>query len=586
MLSRHSQNINRKNGYINFNNISTKRTMNHRIIENNGAASRYSLPSVDHQSLIQTNLTRHKDAFLFVDKKSSNNEETLSNGDGPSAVVKDNLPTNEENLDEEGSDENIQCQECFWDINRASRFVVLHPCNCIFHLGCIKDKFYEDPKCPKCNTDTMRHRRMTPLEGRFVDKPLELEYVKRHIKNDRIYLWVHDSSDQEGHFRVDAWSRRDLIAARRKVYEKNLYCHSVRSGQALDSIEACKQILRNDHDAKGRMRSWIRLEIQALKQMTLVPDCGDSFEDVVITTLQMHNVTDQQKKNKDYALYILSNILDDYTDLFLHSARAYLTSFCQTLEEWNRAVTYPEETPRRYNAATSPPRPGLQRSSGPKFAYLGSNSEDIRSSISAPMISVASLTTAPQPVGHSIDRNVPQATTPSFVAQPIDQSDVPQATTLPSVTHLEHVTRRAKLSSTSSPLKSHQVLDDYSTRCTVTEDGDSLDFPQNKRGRGLLSRVKLWGARAKFSRSQFHSVQLEEANLQVTLAQMEQSAGTLISVDNVDDGQTHGIKDALPTDVGQRGKLSRKFHRISRFVRKSFKKSPKGLDWEKEQDIR
>ncbi|TGO61338.1 hypothetical protein BCON_0028g00550 [Botryotinia convoluta] len=586
--------------------------MNHHVIENNRARSRTSLPRVDHESLIQTNLTRHKNAFFSVKKKTSNNEETLSNEEGPSVAAKDDMPTNEESSDEEGSDENTQCQECHWNIHRAQQFVVLHPCNCIFHFDCIKDKFYEDPKCPKCNTDTMKLRRMTPFEGRFVDKPLELEYVKMSIKNRRIDHQMHQSSAQEGQSKNVPYSRMDLITARRLVYEKTLYCHSVRSGQALDSIEICKQILRNDLDAKGLMRAWIKLEIQALKQITIVPNHGDLFEDVVIATLQMENITKEQKKKKDYAVHIVRNTLDDYTDLFLHSARAFLTSFCQTLEEWNRAATYPKKEPCKSNTVTSlsarPSRPGLKRSSGPNLAYMRWSSEDIGSSNTAQTISTASPATAAEPVAHSVDQREPQATTPSSFAHSVDQNDVPQvstpssvahsidqhvpqATTPSSVTHLEHIYRSVTLSSTSASLKSCLILGNYNTRCTVTECVDSLDFPQNKRGRGLLSRIRSWGARAKFSRSQLHCVQLDEANLQVMLANLEQSTVTLAVADNVEDDQTHGIEDASPAEVGRRGKLSRKLTKISRFVRtsikkSSIKKSSKGLDWEKEQDIR
>ncbi|TGO18034.1 hypothetical protein BPAE_0399g00010 [Botrytis paeoniae] len=551
--------------------------MNDHFIKNNGARSRTSLPSVDHESLIQTNLTRHKNAFFSVNKKTSNNEETLSNEEGPSVAAKDNMPTNEESSDEEGSDENTQCQECHWNIHKAQQFVVLHPCNCIFHFGCIKDKFYEDPKCPKCNTDTMKLRRMTPLEGLFVDIPLELEYVKICIKNRRIYHQVHQSSAQEGDSKEVPYSRVDLIALRRLVYEKTLYCHSVRSGQTLDSIEICKQIFRHDPDAKGLMRAWIRLEIQALKQITIVPDHGDLFENVVITTLQMKNITEEQKKKKDYAVHIVRNTLDDYTDLFLHSARAFLTSFCQTLEEWNRTATYPKEKPCNSNTVTSrsarPSRPGLKRSLAPSFAYMRWSPEDIGSYNTAQSIGTASPTTAAQPVAHSVDQNVPHVTTPS------------------SVTHLEHISRPVTPSSTSASLKSYPVLGNYNTRCTVTEFVDSLDFSQNKRGRGLFSRMRSWGARAKFSRSQLHSVQLNEANLQVMLANLEQSTVTLAVAENVEDDQSHSIKDASPAEVGRRGKLSRKLTKISRLVRTSIKKSSikrssKGLDWEKEQDIR
>ncbi|TGO35900.1 hypothetical protein BHYA_0142g00160 [Botrytis hyacinthi] len=557
--------------------------MNDHFFKNNEDTSRTSLPSVDHESLIQTNLIRHKNAFFFVNKKTSNEE-------GPSIAAKDDVPTNEESTDED-----TQCQECYWDIHKARQFVVLHPCNCIFHFDCIKDKFYEDPKCPKCDTDTMKLRRMTVLEGRFVDKPLELEYVKLCIKNRRIHHQMHQSSAQEGDSKNVPYSRMDLIALRRKVYEKKLYCLSVRSGQTLDPTEICKQIFRNDPDAKGLIRAWIKLEIQALKQMTIVPDHGDSFEHVVIATLQMESNTEEQKKKKDYAVHIMRNTLDDYTDLFLHSARAFLTSFCQTLEEWNRAVTYPEEKSCNSNTVTSPSvrpcRPGLGRSSGQSFAYMRWNPEDLRSSNTAQSVSTESPTTAAQPIAHSVDLNVPEATIPSFVAHSFDLNDVPQATTPSSVTHLQRVSRSVTLPSTSASLKSFPVLGNYNTKCTVTECADSLDFPQSKRGRGFLSRMRSWGSRAKFSRSQLDSVQLDEGNLHDMLADMEQSTVTLQVSDNAEDDQTHGIEDASRAEVGRGGRLSRKLNKITKFVRTSIKKpsikkSSKGLDWEEEQDIR
>ncbi|TGO51098.1 hypothetical protein BOTNAR_0368g00080 [Botryotinia narcissicola] len=441
----------------------------------------------------------------------------------------------------------------------------------------------------------MKLRRMTVLEGRFVDKPLELEYVKIRIKNRRIDHQMHQYSAQEGDSKSVPYTRRDLIALRRKVYEKKLYCLSVRSGQALDSTEICKQIIKHDPDAKGLMRAWIKLEIQALKQMTVVPDHGDSFEYVVIATLQMESNTEEQKKKKEYAVEIITNTLDDYTDLFLHSARDFLTSFCQTLEKWNRTVTYPERKSCNSNTVTSsparPPRPGLGRSSGPSFAYVRLNTEDLRSSNTAQSISTASPTTAAQPIAHSVDQNVPQVTDPPFVAHSFDQNDVSQATIPSSVAHLGHLSRPVTLSSTPASLKSSPVLGDYDTRCTVRECPDNLDFSPNKRGRRLLSRMRSWGTRAKISHSQLDSVQLDEANLQGILAGMEQSTTSLEVDDNAEDDQTHGIEDASRTEVGRGGKLSRKLNKITKFVRTSIKKSSikkpsKVLDWEEEQDIR
>ncbi|TGO11656.1 hypothetical protein BTUL_0104g00010 [Botrytis tulipae] len=539
--------------------------MNDHFFKNNEDTSRTSLPSVDHESLIQTNLTKHKNAFFFVNKDTSNEE-------SPSIAAMDDVPTHEESTDED-----TQCQKCYWDIHKARQLVVLHPCNCIFHFDCIKDKFYEDPKCPKCNTDTMKLRRMTVLEGRFVDKPLELEYVKIRIKNRRIDHQMHQYSSQEGDSKRVLYSRRDLVALRRKVYEKKLYCLSVRSGQALDSTEICKQILKRDPDAKGLMRAWIKLEIQALKQMTIVPDHRDSFEYAVIATLQMESNTEEQKKKKEYAVHIIRNTLDDYTDLFLHSARAFLTSFCQTLDIWNRTVTYPERNSCNSNPVTSPsarpPRPGLERSSVLSSAYMRWNPEDLRSSNAAQSIGTASPTTVAQPIAHSVDQNVPQATIPSSVA------------------HLGHVSRPVTLSSTPASLKSSPVLGDYDTRCTVTECPDNLYFSPNKIGRRLLSRMRSWGTRAKISRSQLDSVRLDEANFQGILAEMEQPTVTLKVADNAEDGQTLGIEDTSRTEVGRGGKLSRKLKKITKFVRTfikkpSIKKSPKGLDWEEEQDIR
>ncbi|KAF7890648.1 hypothetical protein EAF00_008963 [Botryotinia globosa] len=538
--------------------------MNDHFFKNNEDTSRTSLPSVDHESLIQTNLTKHKNTFFFVNKNTSNEE-------SPSIAAMDDVPTHEESTDED-----TQCQECHWDIHKAQQLVVLHPCNCIFHFDCIKDKFYEDPKCSKCNTGTMKLRRMTVLEGRFVDKPLELEYVKMRIKNRRIDHQMHQHSSQEGDSKSVPYSRRDLIALRRKVYEKNLYCLSVRSGQALDSTEICKQIFKHDPDAKGLMRAWIKLEIQSLKQMTIVPDHGDSFEYVVIAALQMESNTEEQKKKKEYAVHIIRNTLDDYTDLFLHSAREFLTSFCQTLEKWNRTVTYPERESCNSNTVTSPPaRPGLERSSGPSLAYMRWNPEDLRSTITTQSISTASPTAAAQPIPHSVDEN-----------------DVPQATIIPSsVAHLGHLSRPVTLSSTPTSLKSSPVLGDYDKRCAVTECPDNLDFPQNKRVRRLLSRMISWGTRAKISRAQLDSVQLDEANFQHIFAAMEQPTVTLEVADNAEDDQTHGIEGTSRTKAGRGGRISRKLDKITKFVRASIKKpsikkSSKGLDWEEEQDIR
>ncbi|KAF7924278.1 uncharacterized protein EAE98_007329 [Botrytis deweyae] len=566
--------------------------MNDHFIKNYGATSRTSLASVDHASVIQTNLTRHKNAFFFVNKKTSNNEETLSNEEGPSVATRDDMPTNEESSDEEDSDEDTQCQECYLDIHKAQQFVVLHPCNCILHLNCIKDKFYEDPKCPKCNTDTMKARRMTIFAGRFIDIPLEIEYVKKCIKNRRIDHQMHQSSAQEGHSKIGTYSRVELVALRRLIYEKTMYCHSVRTGRALDSIEICKQIFRNDPNAKDLMRSWIRLEIQALKQITIVPDHGHSFENTVIATLQMENITEEQKKRKDYAESIIRNTLDDYTDLFLHSARAFLTSFCQTLEEWIRAVSYPEMKPNNSNTVTSPStrlsRPGLKRSSGPSLAHVRSNSENIESFNTAQSIGTASPITVAQPVTHSVDQNVPRVTTSS------------------SVMHLEHVPRSVTISSTSASWKSYPVLGNHNTRRRVMKCLDLQKISQRTRRRGLFSGMRSWRSRAIFSRSQLHSVEIHEADLQAILSVLEGSTDTLAVADDVEDEQTHGVEDASPTEVGRRKKLSRKFAKmaqsaktsIKKFpvkkfsIRKSFikkssiKKSSKGLDWEKEQDIR
>ncbi|TEY35797.1 hypothetical protein BOTCAL_0577g00020 [Botryotinia calthae] len=537
--------------------------MNHPSTNNNGAVPRTSLLRVDHESVIQANLKNHKHEFFFIEQ-TSDNEETSSNEGSPFVTAEDDVPT-----DEESSNKDTECQECHWNIHRAQKFVVLHPCNCIFHLGCIKEKFYEDPRCPQCKTDTMKLRRMTPFEGRFVDKPLELIYVKLCIKNRGIYQRMHQSSVQDGQSGNNPSSRVDLIAVRRLVYETELYCDSGRSGRALDSIEICKQIFRYDPNARARMRAWIQREIRALKQITIVPDHRDLFENVVITTLQMENNTEEQKKRKDYAVHIVKGILGTYTNLFLHTARAFLTSFCQTLGEWDLAVTYPEEEQYDYNIVAPPPsrpsRPSLTRSSGQNFAYTGQSFQSIWSSNNAQPISAILPATAAEPAAHSVDQNLTQQTT------------------LSSVAHLEHVPRSVI---SSASLQNDLILGSCNTRCTVTQDVAVLELLQNKKYRSFISRMRFWKLRARSSLSRLRSVQHEEPNLQAMLADVEQSTATLVAADNVEDCKTHNITDASPKKVGLRKKLSRRINRISQSVRQSSKKSSKGLDWKKEQDIR
>ncbi|KAM0313773.1 hypothetical protein ACHAO8_005164 [Botrytis cinerea] len=539
--------------------------MNHPFTNNNVAVPHTSLPRIDHGALIQANLKNHKHKFFFVEKTSSN-ERSLS------VPAEDDVPTDEESSDGESSDEDTTCQECDWNIHRAQKFVVLHPCNCTFHLGCINEDFYKDPKCHKCKTDSMKLRRMTPFEGRFVDKPLELIYVKLCIENRGIYQRMHQSSVQDSQSRSNFSSPVDLIAVRRLVYETDLYCDSGRSGRALDSIEICKQIFRYDPNAKDRMRAWIQREVRALNRITIEPDHMHLFENIVITTLQMEKNTEEQKKRKDYAVHIVKGILGAYTNLFLHTARAFLTSFCQTLEEWDRAVTYPEEEPYDSNIVAPPParpsRPSLIRSSGPNFAYTGQSFQSIWSSNNAQPYGAILPATAEESAAHSVDQNLPQATA------------------LSSVVHLKHVSRSVILLPSSASLQNDLIPGNCNTRCTVMQDVAVLELLQNKRYRGFLSRIRFRKLRARSYLTRLRSVHHEESNLQVMLADVEQSNAILVAPDNVEDCKTHNNADASPKKLGLRKKLSHRINKISQSVRQSSKKSSKGLDWEKEQDIR
>lgn len=143
----------------------------------------------------------------------------------------------------------------------------------------------------------------------------------------------------------------DSIQRRRQIYRDNLYSLHVGSNRISRFRDLTPQIFNSDAELVSRARKWIRRELQVFEFLS-----GDAAESSNPTTLRRAN---NAEFLLEYIIAILKTVdtqgsggqaedmLQEFlgrenTRLFLHELRAWLRSPFMSLEDWDRAVQYPE----------------------------------------------------------------------------------------------------------------------------------------------------------------------------------------------------------------------------------------------------
>ncbi|KAJ8061499.1 hypothetical protein OCU04_009314 [Sclerotinia nivalis] len=373
------------------------------------------------QHLINMNIRKHE--FFY------NAEENPINEENP--IIE------EESSDRESSDEEVECQACHGNINTVSEVAVLHPCNHAFHFAqCIKNRFRKNPKCPVCGTEAVKLRRMSSREGSFYD--LLAPEVKKQAANEFLTSNLLSLSSK-GHFCNGLFFPAEMLAVRRYIYSKRLFCESIATSQYSVFSKIASRNFKNDPRAEHQIRLWIRREVQVLAYsdrnrhhlLTRTPNEIVNFEFCVVTLLQM------KKKERKATLRGLELFLGTYTNVFLHELGAFLMSRYQTLEEWDRNLKYPlyqpgsstetsstQATPTQTTHTQATPiqatpiqaapkvRPRLYRSSGLLSRYNGRGSDSVLVSSRAQLqpISNVSQENVQQTAEESLAQNKPHNT--------------------------------------------------------------------------------------------------------------------------------------------------------------------------------
>ncbi|APA13451.1 hypothetical protein sscle_11g082210 [Sclerotinia sclerotiorum 1980 UF-70] len=287
------------------------------------------------QDLINKNIREHE--FFYNAEEDSTNEENSAD--------KGNSIIEEESSGGESSGEGMECQKCLRNINKVLEVAVLHPCNHVFHFfRCIQNRYRKNPKCPVCETEAVKLRRMSSREGTFHD--LLPPVGKKQSVNEFLYSDLLSPSSK-GYFCNGLFFPAKMLAIRRDIYSKRLFCQSVSTSRYSGSSRVAMKNFKIDPRTEHQIRLWIRREVQALtysdqnchQLLSRTPIEKTYFEFCVVTLLVL------EKWERKATLRGLEFFLGTYTVVFLHELGAFLISGYQKLEEWDSNVRYSLEQP-------------------------------------------------------------------------------------------------------------------------------------------------------------------------------------------------------------------------------------------------
>ncbi|OLN94299.1 putative RING finger protein C16G5.03 [Colletotrichum chlorophyti] len=159
--------------------------------------------------------------------------------------------------------------------------------------------------------------------------------------------------------RTFAPSQDDTIARRRAVYRNQRYSLHVGSNRISRYRDLTPQMFASDPELVSRARTFLRRELQVFEFLS--PDNDERPQDA-------DPVRRRRANNAEFLLEYIVAILKtvdmqgsmgqaegliqeflgrDNTQLLLHELRAWLRSPYTSLENWDRAVQYPDVTPKR-----------------------------------------------------------------------------------------------------------------------------------------------------------------------------------------------------------------------------------------------
>ncbi|CAH0037782.1 unnamed protein product [Clonostachys solani] len=304
----------------------------------------------------------------------------------PQGIVTINVPTTD--------DDTATCVICCEPISDPSE---TQPCkHRHFDYLCIATWLFKDPRCPVCRAPVSSLIRDSTQEvlSNFGDAKLALRVSPpstHPVSTNRWGRQPTSNASRRPHARSSgAWgrspfrSRNDFdraLSRRQAVYAHGRFSKHVGSNRLSRYRELTPRLFCEDEELVSRARMWIRRELQVFPflraQSTASPqdlDMSDRLSSA--SSAGQNRPSDHQEgeatrrrraQNAEFLLeYIIAilksvdmmgsageaeNMISDFlgrdnTRLFLHELRAWLRSPYTKLEDWDRAVQYPDERQR------------------------------------------------------------------------------------------------------------------------------------------------------------------------------------------------------------------------------------------------
>jgi hypothetical protein len=246
---------------------------------------------------------------------------------------------------------------CVICLDRITEQAEANPCrHKSFDFLCLLNWFEQRTTCPLCKAEVVRvhydftadHRyKVYKVPQQAALAPAVTPIFRRYGTSRR-----HGSHQSRQSFVLRSQeTAHEVIQRRRQIYRDNLYSLHVGSNRISRFRDLAPQLFNSDTELVSRARKWIRRELQVFEFLS-----GDATESSNPTTLRRAN---NAEFLLEYIIAILKTVdtqgsggqaedmLQEFlgrenTRLFLHELRAWLRSPFMSLEDWDRAVQYPE----------------------------------------------------------------------------------------------------------------------------------------------------------------------------------------------------------------------------------------------------
>lgn len=273
------------------------------------------------------------------------------------------------------------CVICLEAINEPCE---AHPCrHSNFDFICLVSWLEQQSRCPLCKADIRDVRYEVAEHGTrswktfaVPEKKKEEEVrgapPRRPLPPRRNWPYYRPHRRRDYGFPSQTLSEDDEIIRRRQIYRDQLYSLHVGSNRMSQYRELTPQLFEQDSNLVSRARMWLRRELKVFEFLH-TPAAPQGSQDAVtrrrannaeflleyiIAILKTVDIQGSQGQAEDMLQEFLGR---ENTRLLLHELKAFLRSPYTSLKDWDRAVQYPSDRPRKrptddYDGQTSSSR--------------------------------------------------------------------------------------------------------------------------------------------------------------------------------------------------------------------------------------